>query len=80
MADIGSGLSWFLIEDHELRVDEAEGINDDLPFNTLNGVDHYGHRTLIQLLKTLCNDMGRTITTNNTTTTTTTTSIWMTNR
>lgn len=53
VANVGGGLAGLLIEEHQLRVDGAEGVNHDLALDGLDGINHHGHSTLVQLLKTL---------------------------
>jgi len=53
VTDVGSGLPRFLIEQHELRVDGSESVDDYLALNGLDRVDHHGHGTLVQLLEAL---------------------------
>ena len=42
VAEVGGGLSRFLPEHEGLRVDEAEGVDDDFAFDGLDGVDDDG--------------------------------------
>lgn len=42
VADVGGCLAWLLTEHEGLGVDEAEGVNDDLALDGLDGVDNDG--------------------------------------
>ena len=53
MADVGGGLPGLLVEEHELRVDGAEGVDDHLALDRLDRIHHHGHRALVQLLEAL---------------------------
>ena len=39
MSKVGGCLAWFLAEHEGLRVDKAEGVDDDFAFDGLDGVD-----------------------------------------
>jgi hypothetical protein len=41
--DVGGGLARFLAEDDGVRVDEAEGVDDDFAFYGLDGVNDDGY-------------------------------------
>ena len=51
MAQVGGCLSRFLAHHKGLRGDEAEGIYHDLPFNGLNGINHYSDGAGCELFK-----------------------------
>jgi hypothetical protein len=51
--EVGSGLAGGLAHHHQLRVDGAEAVDDNLALHTLNRVHHDCHRALVQRLKTL---------------------------
>jgi hypothetical protein len=53
VTNIGGGLPRLLTHHHRLRVDETEGINDDLALDRLNRVHDNSNSAFIQLLKTL---------------------------
>ena len=53
VSDVRSGLPRLLVEQHELRVDGPEGVDDDLALDGLDRVHHDGDGTLIQLLEAL---------------------------
>ena len=53
VANVGGGLSGLLAHEEELRVDEAEGVDDHLALDRLNRVDHDGHAPRVELLKAL---------------------------
>ena len=53
VAEIGGGLSGFLTEHEGLRVDEAEGVDDDFAGDGLDGVDDDGDGAGSQLLEGL---------------------------
>jgi hypothetical protein len=55
MADVGGCDAGLLLEDlRELRVDGAKGVDDDLSLHGLDRIHDNSHRTLVQLLETLC--------------------------
>jgi len=49
----GTDENWYLAKDHHVGVDEAEGVDDDLALDRLDGIDDHGHRPLRQRLETL---------------------------
>mmetsp|Transcript_27721 Transcript_27721/g.65035 ORF Transcript_27721/g.65035 Transcript_27721/m.65035 type:complete len:332 (+) Transcript_27721:223-1218(+) len=51
MADVGGRLARLLAEHHELRVDEAEAVDDDLAPDGLDGIDYQGDGAGIQRLE-----------------------------
>ena len=51
MANVRRRLSRFTPRNNSMRIDEAEGINDDLPLHRLDRIDDYCNRSAIQLLK-----------------------------
>jgi hypothetical protein len=53
VADVGSGLAGFVTHHQGLRVDEAEGIDDDLALDGLDGVDYDGDGAGRELLERL---------------------------
>lgn len=53
VANVGGCLPGLLVQEHQLRVDSPEGINHHLALHRLDGVDHHGHRALVQLLEAL---------------------------
>lgn len=53
MTQVGSALSWLLAQHQRLRVDKAEGINNDLSLNGLDRIDNDGDSAGRQLLKRL---------------------------
>ena len=58
MAKVGGGLSRLCWELH-LVSNEAKGVNDHLPFHTLNWINHYCYCSCWQGLKTLQGDPRR---------------------
>ena len=40
MTQHGGGLSRFLAKDHHVGVDQAESVNDNFSFDTLDGIHH----------------------------------------
>ena len=60
MTDVGSSLSRLVAHHECLRVDQAEGIDDDLALDGLNGVDYDGDGARCELLEgLLCVDINR---------------------
>lgn len=58
VAQVGGGLAGFLPKHEGLRVDEAEGIDDDFAFDGLNGVDDDGDGARRELFEgLLCVDI-----------------------
>ena len=53
MANVAGDLPRLLAQKQCLGIDETEGIDNDFALDALNRVNHYGHGTRIQLLKTL---------------------------
>ena len=53
MSQIGGCLSRLVSQYHGVGVDETEGVNDNLAFHTLNGVDDYGDGAFSECLETL---------------------------
>lgn len=53
VSEVGCGLAWFLPEHEGLRVDEAEGVDDDFAFDGLDGVDDDGDSAGGELLEGL---------------------------
>lgn len=53
VTDVGCGLARFLAKHERLRVDEAEGIDDDLALDRLDRVDDDGDGARGELLKRL---------------------------
>mmetsp|Transcript_17976 Transcript_17976/g.48884 ORF Transcript_17976/g.48884 Transcript_17976/m.48884 type:complete len:212 (+) Transcript_17976:2631-3266(+) len=51
MTNIGRGLSWFLSQHHELRIDQTKAVNHHLALDGLDGIHHHRHGTRIQRLK-----------------------------
>jgi hypothetical protein len=47
VADVGSGLPRFLVEQHELRVDGPESVDDYFALDGLDRVNDDGHGTLV---------------------------------
>lgn len=60
VADVGRGLAGLVAHHERLRVDEAEGVDDDLALDRLDGVDDDGDGARCQLLeRLLCVDVDR---------------------
>jgi hypothetical protein len=60
VADVGGGLAGLVAHHERLRVDEAEGVDDDLALDGLDGVDDDGDGARCQLLeRLLCVDVDR---------------------
>jgi len=53
VAEVGRGLAGFLPQHEGLRVDEAEGVDDDFAFDGLDGVDDDGDGARGELLEGL---------------------------
>jgi hypothetical protein len=53
MSDVGCGLSGLLSEHESLRVDEAEGVNDDLALDGLDRVNDDGDSAWCELFEGL---------------------------
>lgn len=53
VANIGSGLSRLLTHYDGVRIDETECVNDDFPFDRLDGIDDYCYGTSLQRLEGL---------------------------
>ena len=51
VTDVGSGLAGLMAHHESLRVDEAEGIDDNLALDGLDGVDYDGHGAGCELLE-----------------------------
>mmetsp|Transcript_33752 Transcript_33752/g.60745 ORF Transcript_33752/g.60745 Transcript_33752/m.60745 type:complete len:228 (+) Transcript_33752:240-923(+) len=51
MTNVRRSLSRFLPQHHELRVNKAKTVDDDLPLHGLNGIHNQRHRTRIQRLE-----------------------------
>ena len=53
VADVGGGLTGFVAHHQGLWVDEAEGVDDDLALDGLDGVDDDGNGAGGELLETV---------------------------
>ncbi len=53
MAQVGRRLARLLAEDHDVGVDEPEGVDDDLALDALDRVDDDGHGAVRQGLEAL---------------------------
>uniref|UniRef100_A0A7S0CMA4 Uncharacterized protein n=1 Tax=Proboscia inermis TaxID=420281 RepID=A0A7S0CMA4_9STRA len=48
MPDVAGGLSWFLPQHHQLRIDQSKTINHNFPLDALNRIHHQRHGPRIQ--------------------------------
>lgn len=51
VADVGGSLTRLIASNNGLRLDEPEGVDDNLSFHRLNRVDHDGDRAGVKRLK-----------------------------
>lgn len=53
VSEVRSGLTRFLPQHHQLRVDEAEGVNHNFPLDTLDRVHNDRYGSFVQSFETL---------------------------
>jgi hypothetical protein len=58
VANIGCSLSWLLPHHDSVGIDEAKCVNDDFPFDRLDGVDDHCYGTRLQILERLGASIG----------------------
>ena len=51
MSDVAGGLAGLLPQHHELRVDQAEAVDDDLALDALDGIDDQGDGAGVERLE-----------------------------
>ncbi len=58
MAQVRRGLTGFVAGDHRIRIDQTEGVDHNLTFDTLYGINDNGDRAFRERFKTrLCVDI-----------------------
>lgn len=53
MSNIRGGLAWLIAQNHTVRVDQPERVDDNLALDGLNRVNDDRHRPLVQLFERL---------------------------